>query len=208
MAKILKLWLPLAVAITLLSGLLYVVTQQNYRMTANDPQIQIAEDVTQILESGQDPAALNGQNQSDLRNSLSTFILVYDKDGKPIAGNGQIDGKTPEFPKGALEEANDGENRITWEPTNDLRFATIIKPYSGNAPGYVVAGRSLREIDNRIKDLTKMVAIGWVVTMLATLGLIALMLHWHGIHHRLRRKKDTGEVELPLTEPAESDKIV
>ena len=42
-------WLPLAVAIIIMSGLVYVVAQQNYRLTANDPQIQIAQDIAAAL---------------------------------------------------------------------------------------------------------------------------------------------------------------
>ncbi|MEK7161684.1 MAG: hypothetical protein AAB729_03270, partial [Patescibacteria group bacterium] len=45
-------WLPLAVAIIIMSGLVYVVAQQNYRLTANDPQIQIAQDIAAALNKG------------------------------------------------------------------------------------------------------------------------------------------------------------
>jgi hypothetical protein len=37
-------WLPLAVAITILAGLVYATVQQSLRQGANDPQIQLAED--------------------------------------------------------------------------------------------------------------------------------------------------------------------
>ncbi len=39
-----KYWLPLAIVITALSGFIYLVGQQNLRMSANDPQIQLSED--------------------------------------------------------------------------------------------------------------------------------------------------------------------
>ena len=37
--SIVRAWLPLAVAITLLCGLIYVAIQQTYRSNADDPQI-------------------------------------------------------------------------------------------------------------------------------------------------------------------------
>ena len=37
-------WLPLGVAVTLVCALIYATVQQNYRQSANDPQIQMAED--------------------------------------------------------------------------------------------------------------------------------------------------------------------
>jgi hypothetical protein len=45
----LKFWLPLAAAVTMLSGLVYIAVQQNMRIGANDPQIQLAEDAARAL---------------------------------------------------------------------------------------------------------------------------------------------------------------
>ncbi len=39
---ILKYWIPLAAAITVVCGVIYVAVQQDIRMAANDPQIQMA----------------------------------------------------------------------------------------------------------------------------------------------------------------------
>jgi hypothetical protein len=52
MAKVLKQWLPLAIAITLLCGLVYVAVQQEVRLSANDPQIGMAEDLAAALSHG------------------------------------------------------------------------------------------------------------------------------------------------------------
>jgi len=43
--KVLKQWLPLAIVIKLLCGLVYVAVQQEVRLSANDPQIGMAEDL-------------------------------------------------------------------------------------------------------------------------------------------------------------------
>jgi zona occludens toxin (predicted ATPase) len=77
----LKLWLPLALAITLLSGVIYIVGQQILRQSANDPQIQLAEDDARELASGKQVNA-NVTNLVNINESLSTFVLVFDKDKK------------------------------------------------------------------------------------------------------------------------------
>ena len=64
--NILKTWIPLAVVITCLSGLIYLTVQQDIRIGANDPQIQIAEDLTNQLSSGQNPQNLIPPTKIDL----------------------------------------------------------------------------------------------------------------------------------------------
>ena len=46
-------WLPFAIIIVIFSGLVYAIVQQNYRQSANDPQIQIAEDLATAISQGQ-----------------------------------------------------------------------------------------------------------------------------------------------------------
>ena len=77
-SKLLKSFIPLAVAITLVCGLIYVSVQQVLRQSANDPQIQIAEDVSGALSTGVPPQAIANPNGTDLKKSLATFIIVYD----------------------------------------------------------------------------------------------------------------------------------
>ena len=50
--KGLILWLPLGLVTLILCGLVNLAVQQNYRMSANDPQIQIAEDVADAVSQG------------------------------------------------------------------------------------------------------------------------------------------------------------
>lgn len=169
MLKTFKHWVPLAIIITALCGLLLVAVQQNYRQNADDPQVQISEDIAAIVEGGEDPSGLNQQSQTDISKSLATFIVVYGDDGKPVAGNAQLDGKLPELPSGVLDYAKQNhQNRITWQPKDGLRFATIITRYEGTTPGYIMVGRSLREIERRKADATLIIAIGWLATMAAS----------------------------------------
>ncbi len=47
-----------------------------------------------------------------------------------------------------------GEDRITWQPEPGIRSAVVVVHYTGATPGYVMAGRSLREVEWRIDRLS------------------------------------------------------
>lgn len=122
----LKIWLPLAVVITLLSGLAYAITQQSIRSSANDPQIQLAEDAVHSLESGQTPDVVVPKETVNLRQSLATFVVIYDSTGTVLASSGSLDGRAPTPPLGVLSYAQThGENRLTWQPDPNVREAIL-----------------------------------------------------------------------------------
>lgn len=165
----LKLWLPLALAITLLSGVIYIVGQQILRQSANDPQIQLAEDDARELASGKQVNA-NVTNLVNINESLSTFVLVFDKDKKNVVSSASLDNATPELPNGVLDAAKTkGETRITWQPKKGLRFALVVKYFNDQNSGYVVVGRSIKEIEARESDLLRGVIVGWIATLIITL---------------------------------------
>ncbi len=66
-------WLPLAAAIVLLAGIVYVSGQQLLRQGAHDPQFQMAEDAAAALGNGQ---ALPGTGQVDMANSLAPYLNI------------------------------------------------------------------------------------------------------------------------------------
>ncbi len=171
--RLLKSWLPLAALATLLVGLTYVAVQQSYRSGANDPQIQIAEDAAQLLDGGASPESLLPQNPVDMASSLAPFLIIYDSTGSPQSSNATLRGEILTIPLGALEYAKaKGENRVTWQPAPNVRIASVIVPFSGGDGGYVLAGRSLREVEYRVSRLTKMLGLGWFVTLSATFFLV------------------------------------
>lgn len=162
-------WLPLAVAIIIMSGLVYVVAQQNYRLTANDPQIQIAQDIAAALNKGdvQADAIVPPTPTTEMTNSLSTFVAIYSATGTPIGSSAAIDGKLPTIAEKILVAAKkSGESRITWQPKPNLRIATVITSYSNpTASGFVLVGRSLKETEVRIAQLGIMSAIVALVAL-------------------------------------------
>jgi hypothetical protein len=154
----LKIWIPLAIVTTVLAGLIYVSVQQNYRMSANDPQIQISEDIANQAANGQNPQAFLPRTKVDISRSLASFIMLYDKNGKLTGSSAILDGKDPVVPSGVFNSTKtSGEERFTWQPKIGVRQAVVISYYnSENTSGFILIGRSLREVEVRIDNLTKM----------------------------------------------------
>ncbi len=164
-------WLPMAVAIVVLSGLVYVAVQQNYRLSANDPQVQIAEDVASAIASNKaaPESIVPADPTVEVTQSLSAFVAVYSATGTPIGSSVLLDGKLPMLPAGVLETAKTrGENRLTWQPKSGARFAVVVAYFGGKEPGYVLAGRSLKEVEMREGQLTVMSAAAAALALVLT----------------------------------------
>ncbi len=176
LTSILKTWLVAVVVITLILGIVYATAQQILRMSANDPQIQIAQDAAAALTNGESPDEILPYGEVDIATSLSPYIVIFDDSGKAITGSGVLHGELPSMPLGVLENARRyGENRVTWQPEPSVRSATVITRYGGDEPGYVMAGRSLREVESRIDRLGQMIGLGWFFTLFASLAFIAFI---------------------------------
>src|SRR4051812_9606841 len=100
MKTILKYWLVMAVMITGLVGLCYGAVQQDLRQSANDPQIQMAEDIATKLTDGQSLQSVVPAEKVDIAKSLAPYIIIFDGTGKPIASSAQLDGQIPTLPPG------------------------------------------------------------------------------------------------------------
>lgn len=160
-------WLPLGVAITVLAGTVYLVEQQNLRIGANDPQIQIAEDTAAELADGKQPQSFDSAVKVDLSSSLAPFIILYDNSGRPQVSSVQLEGKIPTVPAGVFTDAQaKGELRFTWQPKAWIRNAVVIKHYNGTQSGFVLAGRSLREVEKREDALLLDVSLGLAAALI------------------------------------------
>ena len=171
----LKVVLPLTVASIILIGFTYLAVQQDMRSSANDPQIQLAEDAATTLEAGAVPATvLPATNTVDVSKSLAPFMEVLNDSGTVVASSGTLNGAAPILPSGVLDKARTAEDRITWQPQSDVRLATVVVHYGGAQPGFVVTARSLREVEKRENQLTS-IAAGTLIVILA-LTLLSLYL--------------------------------
>ncbi|MFI5265306.1 MAG: hypothetical protein ACHQT7_01015 [Candidatus Levyibacteriota bacterium] len=168
-----KFFIPFAVVIALLSGLIYVAGQQILRIGANDPQIQFAQDIASSLNSGNALQAVIPPSRVDMVNSLAAFVMVFDNTGALTLSTGEINGKEPPVPAGVFDYVSkNGEDRFTWQPQTGVRNAVVVTKYKN---GYVLVGRSLKEVEKREDNLLKMVILGGVVTMIATYASILLL---------------------------------
>ena len=115
--KFLRSWLPLAVVIVAMSGLVYLTLQQVLRQGANDPQIQLSEDLAASLTSGKSPSAEFPAQQVEISTSLAPFVMIFDDDGKLLRSNALLDGNPPQYPAGVFEYVRQhGQDRVTWQP--------------------------------------------------------------------------------------------
>jgi hypothetical protein len=174
--NIIRHWLPLALLTFAFCGLVYLVMQQSFRISANDPQIQMAEDIASAMAGGTAPASLVPAGDIDIASSLSPFVVVFDETGTVLASSGLLHGKNLALPAGVLDyvKAN-GEDRLTLQPEPGVRIAAVIAPVTGAKPGFVLVGRSLRETENRIDQLGLLVVATLAVTLVASLVIVALV---------------------------------
>ena len=162
--------LVLAALATGLALALYSIPQQVLRQGANDPQIAMAGDAAAILEQGIAPAAAIGAGAVDMARSLTPFVIVYDDQGRPVASQAQLNGQTPTPPLGVFENVRQrGEARISWQPVlgreHGVRIAAVIQRVHGPHPGFVLAGRNMREVEAREEQVRQMAGLTWIGMM-------------------------------------------
>jgi len=150
--------------VSLILALVYLSVQQTYRMGANDPQIQLAQDMAAGLSAGRLADIDLKEDSLDISQSLGVFTLLLSPSGQPVRSNGFLHGAIPRIPAGVLDFVNrNGDNRISWQPEPGVRVALVVEKVSTPAIGFVAVGRSLQEVEIREKNLGQMVFIGWLI---------------------------------------------
>ncbi|HVZ12689.1 MAG TPA: hypothetical protein VG965_06700 [Patescibacteria group bacterium] len=172
-----RLFLPFAVIITGLCALVFVAGQQMLRAGANDPQIEISQDVANSLSAGRSISSLNLHPGLDLATTISTFIIIFNDNGTPAASEVTLAGSTPQIPPGVLDYTKRyGQDRITWQPAKGIRVATIVTRFkSTSGAGFVLVGRGLTEAERRVDQLLTIVSIAWLVLIIATFAAMHLL---------------------------------
>ena len=145
-------WMPIAAAVVIIYGIMYLAVQQYIRLSANEIPLQYALDAKDKLMNGALPSQVISSVQPiDMQKSLSPFMMVYDNNDSLLASTASLNGMYPTLPGGVLAVAlQNGENRRTWQPATGVRNAVVVLPYTrGGVQGYVACGRSLRETEGR-----------------------------------------------------------
>lgn len=176
--RVARIWLPIAVAVTLLAAFTHLAVQQNYRSGLDDPQIQLAQDAAARLDAGAPAAAVVTAPTVDAEKSLAPFVIVYSPTDSVLASGATLHGVTPKPPAGVLATVRSaGRDRVTWQPNRGVRIALVGFPTSDGR--VVVAGRNMREVEAREDALGRITLIAWFATLLAVL-VTAGAIEWLG----------------------------
>jgi hypothetical protein len=175
-SRILLVFLPIALGLTLVLTVTYINEQQILRLGANEPQIQLAIDTANALGSGATSTPIVIGKQVAIEKDLSPYVIIYDEGGKPIAGNGVLHGKLPTPPLGIFDVAKrNGSDLLTWEPEKGVRQAIVVEAIKNDSGGYVLSGRSLTYVEWEEDQLLQRVLLGWAATMVGTLFVMILL---------------------------------
>ncbi|MEP7163972.1 MAG: hypothetical protein ABI741_04715 [Ferruginibacter sp.] len=155
-----------AALVTVVMLLIYASVQQTYRTGLDDPQIQIARDVSSKIEQGNSIDSLITGGPIDISRSLSPFIVLYDAQGKAIRSNALLDGKMPQIPSGLFDIVRkNAEHRVSWQPRKGIRMAMVIVKTNSAASQFVASGRSMEEVEARTEQMRSMVFFAWVICL-------------------------------------------
>ena len=164
--------------VTIVMLLIYATVQQTYRTGLNDPQIQIARDISSKLEKGRSIESFIATDSIDITRSLSPFIILYDGQGKAIRSNAFLDGKMPQVPAGLFDIVkNKSEHRVTWQPRKGVRMAMVIVQTNAAPVQFVASGRSMTDVEERIQQMRTMVFFAWVIC-LVIISITAILNHF------------------------------
>lgn len=159
----------LLAVVTVIFGTIYVAGQQILRQSANDPQIQMAEDIALKLSTNISVPAdfmAPDRTQTDISQSLSPFVMIFDDKNILLESSAKLHESAISLPIGVFDYAREkGENRFTWQPEKGVRSAVVLKYYDGIQSGFVLVGRSLREVEIREGNLLLLVGFGWFVSV-------------------------------------------
>ena len=148
---------------------IYTASQQVLRQSGYDPQIQMAEDTATALSGGfAVPADFMPASRQpfDMSQSIAPFTMIFDENGTLLESSANLAGKIVLPPAGTFDYTKThSEDRFTWQPQAGARFAVILKYYGGARPGFVLVGRSLREVEIRTENLLKIVGLAWFASV-------------------------------------------
>lgn len=168
--------LALAAILTVIGGAASFTISQMLRSGANQPQIDMVNYYVGEIASGEEPADVIPPGYVDLERSLQPVVIFYDDHGKAGPGTGYLDQQLPKPPAGVFDfvRAN-GTEKITWQPRPGVRLASVVQRVNGKHPGFVLAARSLRLVEEQKTTLWRMALGVWLITMLLLIGGASLL---------------------------------
>src|SRR5690348_9360421 len=95
-----------AVAIvSILVAFTYAAVQQAHRSSADDPQLQVARDISNKLKRGETINKWFDGDSLEISQSLGVFHILYNDKKEPVLSTGLLNGKMPFLPLGVFDYA-------------------------------------------------------------------------------------------------------
>ncbi len=158
-------WIAAAVLTTLAAGTVWLIYGLSLRSGGDRRPLQLAASTAQKLTSGSRPGGVMPP-LINIATSRAPFVIVYDSEHQVLASSGRLSGRTPGLPAGVLAwVATHGQDLITWQPEPGNREATVLEPYGGPHPGFVLAAQSLRNISAEQRTLTWTIGCVWLAAL-------------------------------------------
>ena len=174
-------YLSATIIVTVIIGLVYVAVQQTYRTAANDPQTEILSALKERMENGVVPVPPDS-GSLDLEKSLSVFVAAYDSTGSALWSTGYLQGNKPHLPLSLFQQAGiNGEHWVTWQPQRGVRMSIGIMAVNGGPVSYIVAGRSLKLVEQRVSKLLTLIFVCWLICICVIL--INWFVEFVRLHH-------------------------
>jgi hypothetical protein len=159
--------LALGLLLTVLGGVAAVTVQQMLRRGADQPQAEMADFYASQIMSGMRPEDSIPPVHVNLASDLQPFVIFYNENRQPEKSTGYLDGSIPTLSAGVFDYIRThGSDTVTWQPRHDVCIAAVARYVSGQHPGYLLAGRSLRTTEEYESLLRRMTFLGWFAAML------------------------------------------
>jgi hypothetical protein len=152
-------------------------------LLANDPKTDMSRSLSPFMMIFDDTGRL--VNSTAYFNNVSSpagvpptppsgvFDFMRTNDGTTGQGiSGAINGFRSSF---ASNRRPAGEDRFTWQTASGLRFATVVTRWNAtSSSGFVLAARSLREVEIREGQLGEIFLMGWLAFVVGTIGAVVV----------------------------------
>ena len=125
--------------------------------------------------------------------------MIYNATSTLIGSSALLNGKNPSFPTLVFNYVRThGQWRQTWQPAPGVREAVVVAPYSGTSSGFLVVGRSLKEIEIRENQTLLLSGLAGIIALVLTF-IVMLFFTNRSLKPRSNWKKLSMDVKITGT---------
>jgi hypothetical protein len=189
--KLILLWLMLMVAGFFTAGCTYVAFHQTQRENASTQAATVAQQVAWSINNSvryEDALAPYDQQttpfginvpRTDMTVTNTPAVMIFNEKGEMIYTSNTVTNDSWEIPSGVFDVIRkDGENRVTWQPVDDQRFAIVgLKAHpldTTEQTYYVVGAVSMDEAERDDNSISRVLLVGSLAYMVGTIVLFVV----------------------------------